>query len=131
MHIIQIILDGFKTYQVETVLDGFDRSFNCITGANGSGKSNILDAITFILGIQKWSSMRVSNMKGLICSNGNVKQAMVAIVFDNRDKSQSPPAYRSLDRIEVARVVTSQKAYYMINSKKVPQTKVLEMFLSV
>jgi structural maintenance of chromosome 2 len=33
-----------------TVISGFDKQFNAITGLNGSGKSNILDAIQFLLG---------------------------------------------------------------------------------
>lgn len=42
---------GFKSYPVRTQITGWDPSFNAITGLNGSGKSNILDAICFVLGI--------------------------------------------------------------------------------
>ena len=45
MHITQIIIEGFKSYPNTTVVKGFDPQFNAVTGANGSGKSNILDAI--------------------------------------------------------------------------------------
>jgi chromosome segregation ATPase len=38
---------------------GFDESFNAITGLNGSGKSNILDAICFVLGITNMQSVRL------------------------------------------------------------------------
>lgn len=48
---------------------GFDESFNAITGLNGSGKSNILDAICFVLGITNMQS--VSSITGLIVSGGN------------------------------------------------------------
>ena len=51
MRLQEIVLDGFKSYSRRTVITGFDDSFNAITGANGSGKSNILDAICFALGI--------------------------------------------------------------------------------
>ena len=51
MWIQQIILDGFKSYATRTVITDFDPYFNAITGLNGSGKSNILDAICFVLGI--------------------------------------------------------------------------------
>lgn len=50
MHITKIILDGFKSYATKTEITGFDSSFNAITGLNGSGKSNILDSICFVLG---------------------------------------------------------------------------------
>ena len=51
MHIKSIVLDGFKSYGQRTEITGFDPLFNAITGLNGSGKSNILDAICFVLGI--------------------------------------------------------------------------------
>jgi hypothetical protein len=52
MYIEEIILDGFKSYAKRTTVSGFDPFFNAITGLNGSGKSNILDAICFVLGIR-------------------------------------------------------------------------------
>jgi structural maintenance of chromosome 2 len=51
MYIEEIILEGFKSYATRTVISGWDPEFNAITGLNGSGKSNILDAICFVLGI--------------------------------------------------------------------------------
>jgi len=53
MHIYEIILEGFKSYQTRTIIKGLDTQFNAITGLNGSGKSNILDAILFVLGLSK------------------------------------------------------------------------------
>ena len=55
MHIKGIVLDGFKSYASRTEISGFDCEFNAITGLNGSGKSNILDAICFVLGISNLS----------------------------------------------------------------------------
>ncbi|KAK1576457.1 hypothetical protein Q3G72_014013 [Acer saccharum] len=51
MYIKEICLEGFKSYASRTVVPGFDPYFNAITGLNGSGKSNILDLICFVLGI--------------------------------------------------------------------------------
>ena len=51
MFIKEIILDGFKSYANRTNIKDFDSQFNAITGLNGSGKSNILDAILFVLGL--------------------------------------------------------------------------------
>lgn len=51
MYIKQVIIDGFKSYAQRTEVNGFDPQFNAITGLNGSGKSNILDSICFLLGI--------------------------------------------------------------------------------
>lgn len=51
MYIKEIVIDGFKSYAKRIVVGPFDHEFNAITGLNGSGKSNILDAICFVLGI--------------------------------------------------------------------------------
>ena len=58
MHIKTIIVDGFKSYATRTEIAGFDPEFNAITGLNGSGKSNILDAICFVLGISNLTQVR-------------------------------------------------------------------------
>ena len=63
MRVVEIIIDGFKSYAVRTVISGWDDSFNSITGLNGSGKSNILDAICFVLGITSMSTVRAQNIQ--------------------------------------------------------------------
>lgn len=55
MFIKSIVLDGFKSYGQRTEITGFDEQFNAITGLNGSGKSNVLDSICFVLGISNLS----------------------------------------------------------------------------
>ena len=57
MYIKQIVIDGFKSYATRTTVSGFDPQFNAITGLNGSGKSNILDSICFLLGISNLSQV--------------------------------------------------------------------------
>lgn len=58
MHIKSVILEGFKSYAQRTEVNGFDPLFNAITGLNGSGKSNILDSICFLLGISNLSQVK-------------------------------------------------------------------------
>lgn len=60
MFISEVIIDGFKSYATRTVVSGFDPQFNAITGLNGSGKSNILDSICFVLGISNLSQVGLS-----------------------------------------------------------------------
>jgi hypothetical protein len=60
MFIEEIVVDGFKSYAQRTVVPNFDPFFNAITGLNGSGKSNILDSICFVLGITNLSQVRAS-----------------------------------------------------------------------
>jgi structural maintenance of chromosome 2 len=57
MFIEEVSIDGFKSYAKRVVVNHFDPSFNAITGLNGSGKSNILDALCFVLGIKNLSSV--------------------------------------------------------------------------
>lgn len=59
MFIKTVVIDGFKSYAQRTEVSGFDRSFNAITGLNGSGKSNILDSICFLLGISNLLQVRL------------------------------------------------------------------------
>jgi hypothetical protein len=58
MFVEEVCIDGFKSYARRTVVPSFDPLFNAITGLNGSGKSNILDAICFVLGITNLSQVR-------------------------------------------------------------------------
>lgn len=50
-------MDGFKSYGNRVEVTGFDPEFNAITGLNGTGKSNILDSICFVLGITNLSNV--------------------------------------------------------------------------
>lgn len=59
MHIKSIVLDGFKSYGNRVEITGFDPEFNAITGLNGTGKSNILDSICFVLGITNLSNVSI------------------------------------------------------------------------
>jgi structural maintenance of chromosome 2 len=57
MYIEEITLEGFKSYATRVTVSNFDPYFNAITGLNGSGKSNILDSICFVLGITNLSQV--------------------------------------------------------------------------
>ena len=59
MFVEEVCIDGFKSYATRTVVPQFDKYFNAITGLNGSGKSNILDSICFVLGITNLSQVRL------------------------------------------------------------------------
>lgn len=64
MFIKEITLEGFKSYANRVVVSDFDPQFNAITGLNGSGKSNILDAICFVLGITNLAKARRKERRG-------------------------------------------------------------------
>lgn len=134
MHIKSVILEGFKSYAQRTEVNGFDPLFNAITGLNGSGKSNILDSICFLLGISNLSQVRASNLQDLVYKNGQagITKALVSITFDNSDKKQSPLGFEVHDEITVTRqVVIGGRNKYLINGVNANNTRVYDLFCSV
>lgn len=65
MYIKQLIIQGFKTYKDRTVIDEFSSHVNIVLGKNGAGKSNLLDAIQFVLS-DKYSNMRTEERQRLL-----------------------------------------------------------------
>lgn len=134
MHIKSIIVEGFKSYAQRTEINDFDPLFNAITGLNGSGKSNILDSICFLLGISNLSHVRASNLQDLVYKNGQggITKATVSITFDNSNKSQSPLGFETHDEITVTRqVVIGGRNKYLINGVNAKNTRVQDLFCSV
>ncbi|KAH4125319.1 chromosome structural maintenance protein [Parastagonospora nodorum] len=134
MRIIELVIDGYKSYAVRTVISGWDESFNSITGLNGSGKSNILDSICFVLGINNLSVVRAQNLQDLIYKRGQagVTKASVTIVFDNRDKSKSPVGFEEHAQISVTRqIVLGGASKYLINGHRAQQQSIQNLFQSV
>lgn len=134
MKVEELILDGFKSYATRTVISGWDSSFNCITGFNGSGKSNILDAICFVLGITTMSTVRAQNLQDLIYKRGQagVTKASVTIVFDNSDASKGPIGFEDQAKISVTRqIVLGGTSKFLINGHRAQQQTVQHLFQSV
>ncbi|NXJ98306.1 SMC2 protein, partial [Corythaixoides concolor] len=134
MYIKSIILEGFKSYAQRTEIRDFDPLFNAITGLNGSGKSNILDSICFLLGIANLSQVRASNFQDLVYKNGQagITKATVSITFDNSDKKLSPLGFEADDEITVTRqVVIGGKNKYLINGVNAANSRVQDLFCSV
>ncbi|KMS99478.1 hypothetical protein BVRB_2g044710 [Beta vulgaris subsp. vulgaris] len=134
MHIKEICLEGFKSYATRTVIPGFDPFFNAITGLNGSGKSNILDSICFVLGITNLQQVRASNLQELVYKQGQagITKATVSIIFDNSDRSRSPLGYEDCPEITVTRqIVVGGRNKYLINGHLAQPSRVQNLFHSV
>lgn len=134
MHIKEICLEGFKSYATRTVVSGFDPFFNAITGLNGSGKSNILDSICFVLGITNLQQVRASNLQELVYKQGQagITKATVSVVFDNSDRSRSPLGYEDCAEITVTRqIVVGGRNKYLINGHLAQPSRVQNLFHSV
>ncbi|XP_009880428.1 PREDICTED: structural maintenance of chromosomes protein 2 [Charadrius vociferus] len=134
MYIKSIVLEGFKSYGQRTEICDFDPLFNAITGLNGSGKSNILDSICFLLGITNLSQVRASNFQDLVYKNGQagVTKATVSITFDNSNKKSSPLGLEANDEITITRqVVIGGKNKYLVNGVNASNSRVQDIFCSV
>ncbi|KAK9762665.1 Structural maintenance of chromosomes protein 2 [Basidiobolus ranarum] len=134
MRIEELIIEGFKSYATRTHITGWDPEFNAITGLNGSGKSNILDAICFVLGITNLTHVRASNLQDLLYKRGQagITKASVTIVFNNEDREGSPIGYEQYKQITVTRqVLMGGKTKYIVNGHTAQQQVVANLFQSV
>lgn len=134
MHLKEVIIDGFKSYAKRTVVKDFDSSFNAITGLNGSGKSNVLDSICFVLGITNLSQVRASSLQELVYKGGQagVTKASVTLIFDNRDKATAPVGYEEGDEITITRqIIIGGRNKYLVNGVNAQPGRVQNLFHSV
>ncbi|CAG9531598.1 unnamed protein product [Cercopithifilaria johnstoni] len=134
MRIKRIEIDGFKSYAQRQIIDGFDAQFNAITGLNGSGKSNILDAVCFVLGISNLSQVRAAQLSDLVYKQGQagISKATVTITFDNTDMSNRPVGFDKYDEIIVRRqIVINGRNTYTINGAAATNSRVADMFRTV
>ncbi|MBI5913395.1 AAA family ATPase [Candidatus Azambacteria bacterium] len=90
MFLRKLELHGFKSFAHNTTLE-FQRGISAIVGPNGGGKSNIADALRFVLGEQSMKSIRSKKSEDLIFSGsatrGRMSMANVTLHFDNHDKA--------------------------------------------
>ena len=96
---------GFKSF-VDSTLLKFDHDVTCVVGPNGCGKSNIVDAIRWVMGEQSAKHLRGRAMEDVIFagaeSRGPHGFAEVTITYDNSDH-QAPPEYNEYEEISVTR----------------------------
>ncbi|KAJ9083904.1 Structural maintenance of chromosomes protein 2 [Entomophthora muscae] len=134
MFIEEVIIDGFKSYAARTHILGWDPEFNAITGLNGSGKSNILDAICFALGLSELSRVRAGNLQDLVYKRGQagISKASVTLVFNNSDPKKSPIGYEQYKQITVTRqILIGGRNKYIINGHNAQQQALANLFQSV
>ena len=117
MFLKRIELQGFKSFADKTVIQ-FDHDITGIVGPNGCGKSNVNDAIRWVLGEQSVKSLRSgTNMSDIIFSGSEyrkpVNMARVTLVFDNSTRVFDS----DFDEIEITRQIlrANNEASYFIN----------------
>ncbi|MBR2802767.1 MAG: AAA family ATPase [Erysipelotrichaceae bacterium] len=130
MFLKRIEMQGFKSF-ADRVTISFDSNMTGIVGPNGCGKSNISDAVRWVLGEQSVRSLRGEKMTDVIFAGSEGRRALnmaeVTLVFDNKDRILNS----DLDEIEVTRRIynTDQDAEYLINRKNVRLKDVIDLIL--
>ncbi len=128
-YIKKIELKGFKSFGPQTVKVNLDKGFTAITGPNGSGKTNIMDALLFSLGELSTRRMRADNAARLIfhgSEKGGLeksKMAKVVVQFDNTD---------GLMPVDTTTVTISREVYrngqsvYRLNGRRMSRSHIIE-----
>ncbi len=140
MRLAKVTLAGFKSFADVTEFH-FDQPITGIVGPNGCGKSNVVDAIKWVLGERSAKSLRGDAMMDVIFAGSAARKPMgaatVTLTFDNpivRDDTPDPAQRRFLpvdtEQVDVGRrLYRDGKSEYLINGRKVRLRDVKELFL--
>ncbi len=132
MRLSTIKLSGFKSFVDPTTLH-LPTNMTGIVGPNGCGKSNIIDAIRWVMGESAASRLRGDSLTDVIFSGSSarkpVSQATVELVFDNSDHAITGE-YAAFNELSVKRTVSrdGQSSYYL-NGAKCRRRDITDLFL--
>ena len=132
MRLDQIKLSGFKSFSDPTTFALPGQRVG-VVGPNGCGKSNIMDAVRWVLGESKASELRGESMQDVIFNGSGQRKpagrASVELVFDNGDARAGGP-WNRFAQIAVKRVLTRDgSSSYYINNQPVRRRDVQDVFL--
>ncbi|GLX76900.1 chromosome partition protein Smc [Thalassotalea insulae] len=132
MRLKHIKLAGFKSF-VEPTKVPFEQQMTAIVGPNGCGKSNIIDAVRWVLGESSAKHLRGDAMTDVIFNGASTRkpvgQASVELLFDNVS-SQIKGSMADRNQVSIRRVVNrdSQNTYYL-NGSKCRRKDITDIFL--
>lgn len=132
MRLQQIKLSGFKSFVDVTAIDVYGQLVG-IVGPNGCGKSNVIDAVRWVLGESSARQLRGESMMDVIF-NGSIKRkpisrATVELVFDNTQKSLHG-LWNTYDEVSIKRLLSRQgESIYYINNQQVRRKDITDLFL--
>ncbi|WP_252273147.1 chromosome segregation protein SMC [Pseudomonas subflava] len=127
-----IKLAGFKSF-VDPTTVSFPNNMAAVVGPNGCGKSNIIDAVRWVMGESSAKNLRGESMTDVIFNGSNtrkpVTQASIELIFDNSDGSLVGE-YAAFAEISIRRRVTrdSQNTYFL-NGTKCRRRDITDIFL--
>ncbi|HEU4661995.1 MAG TPA: chromosome segregation protein SMC [Pseudolabrys sp.] len=122
MKLTRLRLIGFKSF-VEPTDFLIDPGLTGVVGPNGCGKSNLVEALRWVMGESSFKSMRASSMEDVIFSGSTNRPARntaeVAISIDNTERS-APAAFNDQDTLEISRRIERDAgSTYRINNREV------------
>ncbi len=132
MRLSYLKLSGFKSFVDPTTLH-FPGELVGIVGPNGCGKSNVIDAVRWVLGESKASELRGESMQDVIFSGSGTRKpsgrASVELVFENTDGRISGP-WGQYSEIAVKRILSRDgQSTYWINNQAVRRKDVYDLFM--
>ncbi|MET1253723.1 chromosome segregation protein SMC [Aliikangiella maris] len=132
MRLKQIKLAGFKSF-VDPTSVPFPENLTAIVGPNGCGKSNLIDAVRWVMGESSAKNLRGDSMTDVIFNGSTnrkpVGQASIELVFDNSD-STLKGEYANYAEISIRRLVTRDgQANYYLNGTKCRRKDITDIFL--
>ncbi len=132
MRLNQIKLSGFKSFAEPTTFQLPGQRVG-VVGPNGCGKSNVIDAVRWVLGESKASELRGESMQDVIFNGSGQRKpagrASVELVFSNED-ARAGGQWNSFAEIAVKRVLTRDgTSSYYINNQPVRRRDVQDVFL--
>ena len=132
MRLKSIKLAGFKSF-VDPTTVSFPSNMAAVVGPNGCGKSNIIDAVRWVMGESSAKNLRGESMTDVIFNGSNtrkpVTQASIELIFDNSDGTLTGE-YAAFAEISIRRRVTrdSQNTYFL-NGVKCRRRDITDIFL--
>jgi chromosome segregation protein len=131
MKFSRLKLHGFKSFSDETVLV-MEPGLTGIVGPNGCGKSNLVEAMRWVMGESSYKAMRASGMDDVIFSGSGNRPARnsaeVTLVLDNSDRT-APAVLNNADVLEVTRRIEREAgSVYRVNGKEVRARDVQLLF---
>ncbi|MBN8630973.1 MAG: AAA family ATPase, partial [Rhodobacterales bacterium] len=131
MRLTKLRLNGFKSFVDPTDLV-IHEGLTGVVGPNGCGKSNLLEALRWVMGENRPSAMRGGGMEDVIFNGAATRGARhfaeVALVIDNQDRL-APSGFNDADQIEIVRRITRDAgSAYRFNTKDVRARDVQMLF---
>jgi len=124
----KIVLDGFKSFADKTDFS-FNQQITAIVGPNGCGKSNVVDALKWVLGEQSTKSLRSGQMADVIFS-GSAARKPIGMAEVNLHFSQASLLGLEQDELVISRrLYRSGESEYLINNKVCRLRDIRELFM--